>query len=591
MKKLYLFIVIAVFLLGFILRFYHLSDLPNGLNQDETAIDYNAYAILLTGKDEYGHVLPLYFKSFGDYKLPVYIYLTVVAIKMFGLTAFAVRFWSALLGSLTIPLVYLLTKLLTQREKRLGISQNDKDTMSHLQQNHLISFHFTHYDNMLPLVTSVLLAINPWHLFFSRVAFEVNVANFFLTLGVLLFLLGIQKKKLFWYVLSLISFGICLYTYNVTRLVAPVLFLFLVSYFKDTMVKISLWGKILLPILFILFLLPFAVTFVSGSGFSSQTTVLIFGGTEKASMINFRAFLLVLPSLFTRLVFNNYFLIIWSYLRNIIGFFSTTFFFLSGGSFSVSVGNVGMFYLFEAPTLLFGFYLAFKGTYSYLRFCSIWFLLILFIIGISTNAPHATRDFTMIVPLVVLSAAGLLEMWQQMRKWRSIFLQRIAVIIYCGLIVYSLLYFAVSYVYRFPILGAQTWRPVDKALALYLQQQEGKYDHIVIDSDADFVYTSLLFYQQVSPQIFLADSVHQKDSLFIGIDSFGKYTYRHIDWAKDLSSPKTLFVTATNNMLSTRTPDKIFTSPTRPIVLYDNKTYAEYSKSDVAYALYIGGEK
>lgn len=56
-------ILLAILLLGTFLRFYQLGEIPLGLNQDETAIGYNAYSILQTGRDEYGVFMPLYFKS------------------------------------------------------------------------------------------------------------------------------------------------------------------------------------------------------------------------------------------------------------------------------------------------------------------------------------------------------------------------------------------------------------------------------------------------------------------------------------------------------------------------------------------------
>ena len=90
-----LLILLGIFVIAFILRFYKLGDVPNGLYQDETSIGYNAYSIMTTGKDEYGKIFPLYFKSFGDYKLPIYIYSAIIPIKLFGLNAFAVRFPSA----------------------------------------------------------------------------------------------------------------------------------------------------------------------------------------------------------------------------------------------------------------------------------------------------------------------------------------------------------------------------------------------------------------------------------------------------------------------------------------------------------------
>src|SRR3989344_4929450 len=103
-NRFYLFLIF-IFILSFLLRFYKLGQIPFGFSQDESAIGYNAYSILQTGKDEYGKFLPVYFKSFGDYKLPVYFYLTALSVKIFNLNEFSVRFSSALLGSVSVVIL------------------------------------------------------------------------------------------------------------------------------------------------------------------------------------------------------------------------------------------------------------------------------------------------------------------------------------------------------------------------------------------------------------------------------------------------------------------------------------------------------
>ncbi|PIV01434.1 glycosyl transferase, partial [Candidatus Shapirobacteria bacterium CG03_land_8_20_14_0_80_40_19] len=75
-KKTHLFFLLIVGL-AFFLRFIFLTKSPPGFYVDEAAVGYNAYSILKTGADEYGKKFPLFFRSFGDYKMPLNIYLTV----------------------------------------------------------------------------------------------------------------------------------------------------------------------------------------------------------------------------------------------------------------------------------------------------------------------------------------------------------------------------------------------------------------------------------------------------------------------------------------------------------------------------------
>ncbi|MFZ5845558.1 MAG: glycosyl transferase, partial [Patescibacteria group bacterium] len=104
MKKLQLIILTLILIIAATLRLYRLSVIPPGVNRDEASIGYTAYSLLKTGRDEYGRFLPLSFQSFGDWKLPLYIYTTTLFVKIFGLSELAVRLPSAIAGILTVLL-------------------------------------------------------------------------------------------------------------------------------------------------------------------------------------------------------------------------------------------------------------------------------------------------------------------------------------------------------------------------------------------------------------------------------------------------------------------------------------------------------
>ena len=75
-------ILVAILILAAVLRLYRLADFPAGLNADEAALGYNAYSLLLTGKDEHGHSWPVNLESFGDFKPAGYAYLLIPFIKV-----------------------------------------------------------------------------------------------------------------------------------------------------------------------------------------------------------------------------------------------------------------------------------------------------------------------------------------------------------------------------------------------------------------------------------------------------------------------------------------------------------------------------
>lgn len=258
--------LLIIFAVGIFLRFYKLSSVPDGLYQDETAIGYNAYSILTTGKDEYGVVHPLYFKSFGDRKLPIYIYLTAVSESIFGVTPFAVRFTSALLGSFTLIVLYFLVFEITKKRE-------------------------------LAILSSFLLAITPWHIQFSRAGFEVNIALFFALTGTLFLIYArkLSSLQLGFILLSVIFFGLSLYSYNVTRILSPLLALSVLFSYRKDFFKLPNYIIGIGVGVSIIAILPFIITIFSREGASSASGALITSHDIQARTIEFRSYFIDNP--------------------------------------------------------------------------------------------------------------------------------------------------------------------------------------------------------------------------------------------------------------------------------------------------------
>ena len=133
-----LFLILA---LAAFLRFYQLGINPPSLDWDETAEGYNAYSILKTGRDEYGKFLPVIFKSFGDYKPGLYVYVDVPFIAALGLNEVSTRLPSALAGILSVYLIYLICNKLF--DKKFGSWNLGLDLVG---GSHLV---WGHYDRIL----------------------------------------------------------------------------------------------------------------------------------------------------------------------------------------------------------------------------------------------------------------------------------------------------------------------------------------------------------------------------------------------------------------------------------------------------------
>ena len=211
MKKTWVtLLLLFVFALG--LRLVKITKYPLSLNWDEAAFAYNSYSVLQTGKDEYGKILPLQFKSVGDYKNPTYVYLLVPVIKVGGLNELTTRIPPAVLGALTIPLLYIIAWTLFANRR-------------------------------LAILSGILLSISPWHLQFTRAGADVGVSSFFVVLGVCLFL----RRKFFMGTVSLIG---SMYSYFADKMFAPIMILFLIRRRNGAVRAVVFAGLLLLlPIL------------------------------------------------------------------------------------------------------------------------------------------------------------------------------------------------------------------------------------------------------------------------------------------------------------------------------------------------------
>lgn len=538
-KQIQGFFLIAIFFLAFFLRFYKLGEIPFGLYQDETAIGYNAFSLLETSRDEHGQFLPLYFKSFGDYKLPVYIYLTTIPVKFLGLTGLAVRFWSAFFGSLTVIFVYFLLRLSLARKT-------------------------------IALFATLLLAINPWHLHYSRATFEVSLSLFLFVLGAWLFQLAFVKKRNTLFVLAVVSFVLVVYTYNLTRLLAPLLLLIFCFVHYSTVKKIPKKIIVLSGIVAFVLLIPFLISFFSAGGVgSARGTLILTSAVVQAKILEFRSYLVSLPRLFPILFFNRWISSFWQYLLNLASYLSVPFFFISGSSHGChGIGNFGQFYLFELPLIIFGIIGMVKEKVKSFSLWAWWALVTIAVASLTREAPHATRSFFLILPLVIFSAYGLFYFLLWLKSLKKL-VKRVAVgLIFISLVIYSLVFYFTSYYVRFPIFYASSWRAADKELALYLKDRLQDFDKIILDQSVGLVYSSILFYQRYSPKEFQETVVWTPDDSegFSEPEKFGKYEFRKIDWTKDYQKGN-LLVVSPEALPDNIKPIKEIHYPQRPVVL------------------------
>jgi 4-amino-4-deoxy-L-arabinose transferase-like glycosyltransferase len=514
-------VLTLVIILGVILRFYQLSLNPPSLDWDEASIGYNAYSILKTGADEYGNKLPLSIRSFDDYKPPLYIYLTIPSIAIFGLTEFAVRLPSALLGSLTIILVYLLVKLIF----------NEWSLKSR---------------ECIALLSAFFIAVSPWHLQFSRAAFEGNIGLFFFTLGVLFFLRGLEKGK--YLLLSGVCFVLSIYSYHSFKLIGPV---FLLSasflYYKQLLNK----RKIIIVSAVVALILVFPMFFdllSSSKSLSRFSMVTIFSPhgvlEESIKRIDFDK---ANGNLIGALLHNRRIVYGLLVAKGYLDHFNPDFLFIHGdGGRQHHAVEIGMLYLWELLFIVLGFIFLLKKTNKKVILIFIWLFVAPLASAVSTGTPHPVRAIAMLIPLHILTAAGVVKFIDLVKNYsKNISIQIGFLLLAFILFVLNFIYYLHQYYVHTPIEYGNFWQYGYKQLFKEASKLENSYRKIIVTYKYDQPYIYYLFYNKIDPAWYQKNWDHTgtgKVKRFKRI--IGKYEFRNINWDKDKNLKNSLIIAA-----------------------------------------------
>lgn len=527
MKTKYLLILI-ILIAGF-LRLFLLQSNPPSLTWDEAAWGYNAYSLGLNGKDEFGRFLPFdYLESFGDFKPPVYAYLDILPIKIFGLTEFAVRLPSALFGILTVYIAYFLVKRIFRNSKK-------KEAYA--------------------LLTSAILAISPWHILLSRAAFEANVATFFLVFGVYSFLRGVQDKSKY-LLLFVASFSVSVYTFNTSRIVAPLLFIALATFFFKKLLKLKKLAVISVIIGFTL-LLPVIPFLLSPQARLRYQEVNIFSDVNLVKTAN-QQVTNDNNAWWSKILHNRRVIYTREYLKHYFDNLSFEFLFIKGdGNTKFSTQDVGQMYLWELPFLIIGIFLLIRYREDKWYIIPLWLILGIIPAATARETPHALRIETTLPAFQILVSYGIVNTYLLLKKYRpaAIIFKPIMSIIAALFFIYFLHVYFVLYPWEY----SDNWQYGYKDSIAYVKSVQKDYDHIVVANTLGRAYIYYLFYLKTNPNEYRKTAIIHRDTFgFVSVEGFSKYIFLKSAQITTVKG-RTLYITSADEKLPSGTkPLKIF---------------------------------
>lgn len=512
-------LLIIILILAAFLRFWQLGENPPSLDWDETAHGYNAYSILKTGRDEYGYKLPLFFRSFDDYKPPIYTYLVVPAVATFGLNDFAVRLPSAVLGVLAVLFTYLMVYELFKKKE-------------------------------LALLTALSLAISPWHLQFSRVAFETNSATFWSVLGTWAFLKGANSQKLkftAWLSLAALAFGANLFMYHNARVFIPIYALALLILYRQKLLASIKY--LILPVLisavFVILLIPI-ITSISGQLRYKGTTIFAdvspqYKASELIAQDEQSGNLTI-----GKIIHNRRFVYIPILIDNYLSHFRPVYLFMTADMDRHHAPEIGLLYIWDLPFILAGIYFLIRRDFDIKTKIIIfwWFLIAPVASSVTWGVPHSLRSEIYLPMYQIFIAIGLWGFYSLVKN------KKLYILFTFSILLFNFLFYLHQYYVHMPVEFSKAWLYGRRQAALFTESLKINYDRVIVSTKLEQPHEFWLYYLAYDPQKYQSEGGTVSGGFLEDRNKFDKYYFRPIDYEKDKRESKTLFVTTPKELPS-----------------------------------------
>lgn len=491
-KKIVITLLLSISLLSFFLTIINFRVVsPPSFNADEAAFGYNSSSLLKTGKDEYGTFLPLRLKSFGDYKMPLYSYLSVPFIGLMGLNETSTRALNAFLSLLVPLVVFLLTKELFKKDSYGIVAAFFAATSLGL---HIVARHA--HEAYL----AVLLTASTFYFLIRFLKSQSVIKGVLFSASLLLMLFSYHPGRLF---AGLFLIGALVYSFQQKKLRSHisiyVIIIAIISLFSmsDLIYKPERLKNLL---------------FFSNPGVQLKVQEL---KTEGGLRYLYNPLMIGLRDI----TFEH------------LSYFSPQFL-LQNGDSNDRFGYKGMGLITPIEYILF-----FVGIYFLFKKREDWRFVLLFVLfasplsaSLSWSTSSLTRSLFTLIPLSILAGYGAVNLLTSFkRSWYSYLV--------IGLIICSFGYFVIMqwdfYLFHYPkrLITIHAWQSGYREVNEYIKKNYDSTSHFYITRDIGMPYIFTLFYLNYPPEKYQKQAhLSAPDEYGFGqVESFDKFTFEFID--------------------------------------------------------------
>jgi len=474
------FLLLLIFLLAIFLRFWQLENIPSGAHSDEIDTGYSAYSILKTGFDPQGkfNLFALSDTVGGGTHPPVYTYLLIPLVKIFGLNIFVERLPSAILGSFTVLIVFFIVNKLFNS---IALSN----------------------------IATFLFAVNAWAIHISRQGLLEAESLFFVLLGVALFLYS-DKNKCF-LIFSAIFFGISLYAYDAPKIFLPPFLLLLFYFYRKILSKIK---KFLLTFVLIFGLFYASIlyfTFMWG-GIADYNRSSVFNSV--ALTVDSERSQTSAPLWLSSIFHNKITVSFKNFTTSYVNVFSLNWLFVNGSNnLQRAVGNHGQFYLFALPFFFIGINLIFRKNVSLGLFLLGW-MFIGALPGGLTTGNYAYRSIHILPVPIIFSSFGIVWVWKLLSKKSPILNIGVKLLIILLMLTYISSY-CFTYFFDYPVYSSEYWSKQQNDAIKFASARKNAYKKIFIDGGKPWAI-GYAFFNKIDPLIY--QKAYKEQEYYKGIE-------------------------------------------------------------------------
>ena len=506
-------LLLLIVLVALLLRLWALDRVPPPLWQDEVSLGYNAYSILHTSRDEYGVAWPLSIRGYGTFHVPLYTYMTIPSVAIFGLTPIGVRLPSALAGTLSVAVMYAVAVQLL-RNWRLGIC------------------------------AAAFLAVSPWHLQFCRGTWEQTVLLLAVLVMAAALLTAFHKppgQGGYLYCTASLAFLCGVYAYAAGPVFLPFLLIVLLRAYWSRVARAPRRWLIAAGFILTVGLTPFALQFAEGDFRVRYRQVSAISSPQVLALSRWRTerdgqSLLHHPQILAlRQAVDAY-----------LSHFNPTFLFTRGDANGRHrAGDHAQLYLWDLPLVLAGLALVLKRWgQPAMQVIGGWLLLGPLPATFAAEAPHALRTLVMLPAWYLVAVVGLLPLWRWLRRhgygWDWLLL-----------LVFSVTFYLYTYHHHYPVEYDDWFQSgwLETFAAAQVAIDAGSHRQVVMPADLPLPgagYAHALFATAYDPHRYLAQGGSNQDS---DQRVFEPFVVRKVDWEHEPRDPEVLYVQAPRRRL------------------------------------------